>query len=31
MHEMIIFGNQDGKLEVNMRNETVWLNAKTIW
>lgn len=27
-NEVIIFENQNVKLEVNMKDETVWLNAK---
>ena len=27
-NEIIIFENQDVKLEVNMKDETVWLNAE---
>ena len=29
-NEIIIFENQEVKLEVNMKDETVWLNAKQI-
>ncbi len=27
-NEIIIFENQDVKLEVNMKDETVWLNTE---
>ena len=27
-NEIVLFENQDVKLEVNMQDETVWLNAK---
>ena len=29
-NEIIIFENQDVKLEVNMKDETVWLNTEQI-
>ena len=28
-NEIILFENQSVKLEVNMKDETVWLNART--
>ena len=27
-NEIVLFENQDVKLEVNMKDETVWLNAE---
>ena len=29
-NEIVLFENQDVKLEVNMKDETVWLNANQI-
>ena len=29
-NELIIFENQDVKLDVNIKDDTVWLNAKQI-